>query len=80
MTRIKMPNDNNLKYNNVLGMESIKKKKVGFENIHFVEPVSASWQSYTQIWKSDRIWFEDFNLKGICIDIIAETTDMNQID
>lgn len=27
MTRIKMPNDNNLKYNNVLGMESIKKKK-----------------------------------------------------
>ena len=56
MTRIKMPNDNNLKYNNVLGMESIKKKKkVGFENIHFVEPVSASWQSYTQIWKSDRI-------------------------
>lgn len=25
MIRIKMPNDNNLKYNNVLGCESIKK-------------------------------------------------------
>lgn len=42
MTRIKMPNDNNLKYNKVLGMESMKKKKktVDFENIHSVEPVS----------------------------------------
>lgn len=40
MTRIKMPNDN-LKYNRVLGMESMKKKKpVDFENIHSVEPVS----------------------------------------
>lgn len=41
MTRIKMPNDNNLKYNKVLGIESMKKKKtVDFENIHSVEPVS----------------------------------------
>lgn len=38
MARFKMPNDKGLKYNKVLGMESMK--KVGFENVQSVEPVS----------------------------------------
>lgn len=38
MTRIKIPNDKDLKYNIVLGKESMK--KVDFENIESVGPVS----------------------------------------
>ena len=58
MTRIKMPNDNNLKYNNVLGMESIKKKKSGFWKYSFCRAsVSKLAELYTDLEvRQNMIW------------------------